>query len=120
MKVFKIPFIISILLLTCCQSNPLPDVSPLKCNYSSADISTQEGEQVSLAGFSDRKELSTGTHLKIRTYCLVITDGQQKVCIVNNDLMETSPALASEIRDQIAAETGLDRKNILLPSSSCP
>ena len=53
MKVFKIPFIISILFLACCQKNPLPDVSPLKCNYSSADISTLEGEQVSLAGFAD-------------------------------------------------------------------
>ncbi len=114
MKVFKIPFIISILFLACCQKYPSQDTSPLKCNYSSADISTLEGEQVSLAGFSDRKELSTGIHLKIRTYCLVITDGKQKVCIVNNDLMETSPALASEIRDRIAAGTGLDRKYILL------
>ena len=114
MKVFQIPLIISILFLTCCQNNPLPEVGSLKCNYSSADISTLEGEQVSLAGFADRKELSTGTHLKIRTYCLVITDGQQKVCIVNNDLMETSPALASEIRDRIAAETGLERKYVLL------
>ena len=85
MKAFKITFIISILFLACCQKNPLPDVSPLKCNYSSADISTLEGEQVSLAGFSDRKELSTGTHLKIRTYCLVITDGKQKVCIELQD-----------------------------------
>ena len=114
MKVFKITFIISILFLTCCQSKNLQDASPLKCNYSSADISTLEGEQVSLAGFADRKELSTGIHLKIRTYCLVITDGRQKICIVNNDLMETSPALASEIRDRIAAETGLDRKFIIL------
>ena len=67
MKVFKIPFIISILFLACCQKYPSQDTSQLKCNYSSADISTLEGEQVSLAGFSDRKELSTGTHLKIRT-----------------------------------------------------
>ncbi|MBQ0081036.1 MAG: neutral/alkaline non-lysosomal ceramidase N-terminal domain-containing protein [Alistipes sp.] len=114
MKTLKILFILAILFHTSCKKNPLPDASPLKCNYSSADISTLEGEQVSLAGFSDRKELSTGIHLKIRTYCLVITDGQQKVCIVNNDLMETSPALASEIRDRIAVQTGLDRKYILL------
>ena len=113
-RIFRLSVFLFIAALSSCQKNPLTDVSPLKCNYSSADISTLEGEQVSLAGFSDRKELSTGTHLKIRTYCLVITDGQKKVCIVNNDLMDTSPALASEIRDRIAAETGLDRKYILL------
>ena len=45
MKGFKISFIISILFLACCQKYPSQETSQLKCNYSSADISTLEGEQ---------------------------------------------------------------------------
>ena len=113
MKRILLP-LIALLTFVCCDRNEEQEANLLKCNYSSADISTLDGEQVSLAGFSDRKELSTGIHLRIKTYCLVLTDGTQKVCFVNNDLMETSPALATEIRDRIAAQTGLQRENILL------
>lgn len=88
--------------------------APLKCNYSSADISIKETEHVSLAGFAARTKLSDGEHLPLLTHCLVITDGQQKICIISNDLMETSPAVADQLRDRIAIATGLDRNNILL------
>lgn len=88
--------------------------SPLKCNYSSADISLEESEHVSLAGFAARTKLSDGEHLPLRTHCLVITDGQQKICIISNDLMETSPALTDQIRDRISIATGLGRDNILM------
>lgn len=88
--------------------------SPLRCNYSSADISLKPGEHVSLAGFAARTKLSDGAHLPLRTHCLVISDGRKKVCIISNDLMETSPAVADQLRDRIAIATGLDRNDILL------
>ena len=113
MKRIKI-YLTVLLFMTGCQRYGNTETDSLKCNYSSMDISTLDGEHVSLAGFADRKELSTGTHLKIKTYCLVLTDGKQKVCIISNDLMETSPALATEIRERISSATGLEREHILL------
>ena len=107
-------FLIVMAFMIGCQKYEDTATDSLKCNYSSMDISTQDGEQVSLAGFADRKELSNGIHLRIRTYCLVLTDGKQKVCIISNDLMETSPALATEIRERISSATGLEREHILL------
>ena len=98
-------FLIVLAFMTGCQKYEDTATDSLKCNYSSMDISTQDGEQVSLAGFADRKELSKGIHLRIRTYCLVLTDGKQKVCIISNDLMETSPALATEIQSGIRQDS---------------
>lgn len=87
--------------------------APLKCNYSSTDISATDDEHVMLAGFAARTKLSDGIHMPLRSHCLVITDGEQKICIISNDLMETSPALTTELRDRISIATGLKRENIL-------
>lgn len=86
----------------------------LKCNYASADISTLEGENVVLAGFAAREGLSEGVHLPLRTHALAITDGQQKICIISNDVMEMSPSLAHEIRTEISMQAGIPYDNILL------
>lgn len=88
--------------------------APLRCNFSSADISTTPEEHVVLAGFAARENLSDGIHLNLRTSCLTITDGSQKVCIISNDLMEISPALADEIRDMISRNSGLEKERILM------
>ena len=86
----------------------------LKCNFSSAQISTMEGEHVSLAGFAARTKLSDGIHIPLKTSCLVIKDKAGKICIISNDLMEISPALASEIRDSISVRSGLAKERILM------
>lgn len=86
----------------------------LRCNYNSTDISTTDDEHVILAGFAARKELSTGIHLPLRSHCLVITDGDEKVCIISSDLMEISMELADEMRDSISARSGLAREKILM------
>lgn len=88
--------------------------SGLKCNFSSADISALEDEHLVLAGFAARQGLSDGIHIPLKTNCLVVSDGKQKVCIISSDLMEISPALADEIRDSISVRSGLDRERILL------
>ncbi len=90
------------------------NASPLKCNFTSADISTTRDEHVELAGFAARTELSDGIHLQLRTSCLTISDGNEKVCIISNDLMEVSPALSGEIRDSISARSGLAKERILM------
>ena len=81
--------------------------STLKCNFTSADISTFEEEHVVLAGFAARNDLSDGIHIPLRTHALAITDGEQKVCIISNDVMEISPSLAGEIRTEISRRSGL-------------
>lgn len=90
------------------------NAKPLKCNYHSADISTVNDEHVVLAGFAARTKLSDGIHLGLRTYCLTITDGNQKVCIISNDLMEISPSIDSEVRKAISERSGLDMDHILM------
>ena len=110
MKFLKL---ISIFVLTmmfsACSNQPA-----LKCNFTSADISTLEDEHVVLAGFAARDGLSDGIHIPLRTHALAVTDGDQKVCIISNDVMEISPALAGEIRTEISKRSGLPYDNILL------
>ena len=101
-------FIIAILAMCSCSS------TSLRCNFVSADISTLETEHVVLAGFAARNGLSDGIHIPLRTHALAITDGQQKICIISNDLMELSPSLAGEIREEISKRSGLPFDNILL------
>lgn len=84
----------------------------LKCNFGTADI-TPDGNVV-LAGFAARKGLSTTVHRPLKTRCLVIGDGAQKVCIVSNDLMELPIALADTLRDRISAGTGIPRSHIFI------
>ena len=109
MRLLKQTFLFVFLLMACSCST-----SALKCNFTSADISTLEDEHVVLAGFAARNNLSDGIHLKLRTHALAITDGEQKVCIISNDVMEISPSLAGEIRTEISKRSGLDYDKILL------
>ena len=101
--------IAAVLALFSCTTAP-----SLKCNYTSTDISTLEDEHVVLAGFAARNGLSDGIHIPLRTHCLAITDGEQKVCIISNDVMEISPSLAGEIRTEISKRSGLPYEKILL------
>ncbi len=86
----------------------------LTMSYSSADISTTEDEHTMLAGFAARSKLHDGIHQHLFTHCLVLGDGTQKVCIISNDLMEISPALADTMRAMIAEKSGLAVDNILM------
>ncbi len=86
----------------------------LTCNYAAADISTTEEEHVVLAGFAARHSLSTTVHLPLKTHCLVIAKGAEKVCIISNDLMEISPREADRMRNEIANRTGMPVGHVLL------
>lgn len=113
MRACNIPFFrmlaaLLVVLLSGCRSERLT------CNYASADISTKEEEHVVLAGFAARHGLSTGIHLPLKTHCLVIAKGTEKVCIVSNDLMEVSPREADRMRTEIANRTGLPVSHVLL------
>lgn len=86
----------------------------LKLNYSEVDISTDVDEHCVLAGFAARSGLSEGVHHNIYSRCLVITDGEQKVCIISNDLMELSPSISYEMRRRIADASGIPIQNVLM------
>ena len=103
--------VFSTLFLACACERP-----QLTCNFSVTDISALPDEHLVLAGFAARNGLSDGIHIPLKSSCLVISDGNKKVCLVSNDLMEISPALAGELRDSISARSGLAKENILLHS----
>ena len=109
MKYIKLAFVSFILMMMCACSE-----TALKCNFTSTDISTLEDEHVVLAGFAARDGLSDGIHIPLRTHALAITDGEQKICLISNDVMEISPSLAGEIRTEISRRSGLPYDNILL------
>ena len=109
MRYFKLTFVFVIAMMICACSKP-----SLKCNFSSTDISTREGEHCVLAGFAARNGLSDGIHIPLRSNALAITDGTQKICLISNDVMEISPSLADEIRTEISKRSGLPFDNIIL------
>lgn len=84
----------------------------LQYNYREIDI-TPDGS-VALAGLSARKGLSAGIHTPVKSKCLVISDGDQKVCIISNDLLELWVSTADLLREEIARESGLDAGNIFI------
>ena len=86
----------------------------LTMSYSSADISGKPEEHMVLAGFAARDGLSDGIHLPLFTHCLVVGDGSQKVCIISNDLMEISPAIADTMLTMISERSGLPKERILM------
>ena len=83
-------------------------------NYNAADISTTPDEHTMLAGFAARNELSTELHLPLYTHCLVIGKGADKACIISNDLMEISPDLSLEWRQEISEKSGLPLDRIFM------
>ena len=109
MRYLKSISVLLIVMMMCACSK-----TSLKCNFTSADISTREGEHCVLAGFAARNGLSDGVHIPLRTNALAVTDGNQTVCLISNDVMEISPSLADEIRTEISRRSGLPFDNILL------
>lgn len=81
-------------------------------NYKIADITPEDS--VVLAGFAARKGLSTGIHKELKTHCLVLADGEKKICIVSNDLMEMSTSSVDDLREQISQKSGLPINNIFI------
>lgn len=86
----------------------------LVLNYNAADISTTPDEHTMLAGFAARNELSTGLHLPLYTHCLVLGKGDDRVCIISNDLMEIQPDLSLEWRTEIAEKSGFPLNRIFM------
>lgn len=103
-------------MVTACLSTTLASCQneQLLCNYATADISTIPGEHVVLAGFAARKGLSTEIHQPLKTHCLVIAKGTEKLCIISNDLMEISPREADRMRNEIANRTEMPVSHVLM------
>lgn len=90
------------------------EVGTLTCNYGAADISTFPDEHTHLAGFAARDGLSDGIHIPLKTHCLTLRKGEEKICIISNDLMELSPALSDTIRTYISEKSGIAKDHILM------
>ena len=86
----------------------------LSLNYNAADISTTPDEHTMLAGFAARNDLSTELHLPLYTHCLVVRKGDDRVCIISNDLMEIQPDLSLEWRREISEKSGLPLDRIFM------
>lgn len=94
---------------TSCSNNT---ESNLTCNYKVADITPKDS--VILAGFAARKGLSIGIHKPLESRCLVIKKGDEKICIVSNDLMECGTSTTDLWREEISKKSGLPVENIFI------
>lgn len=110
MKTIYITFV-SVLCFLFSAFNGCNAADGLKCNIGVADITPTD--HVVLAGFAARKGLSTTVHRPLKTHCLVLSDGKQKICIITNDLMEVSKQSVDYIRRQISEQSGIPFDNIL-------
>lgn len=100
-------FIIALSVVSCNETESL-----LSCCYKTADITPKDS--VILAGFAARKGLSTGVHKPLESRCLVIKKGDEKVCIISNDLMETGLSTTDLWREDIAKKSGCPIENIFI------
>jgi Neutral/alkaline non-lysosomal ceramidase. len=107
-KLYIILTIVCVLVFAGCSSSP----NQLRCNIGVTTITPEE--PVVLAGFAAREGLSTSIHRPLKTHCIVIENDSVRVCIISNDMMEISINMASELRDEIAAQTGIPRDHIFI------
>jgi neutral ceramidase len=67
-----------------------------------------------LAGFGNRNgKLSTGTHEKIFTKAIALSDGSDTVVIVGADMLIVPPNVAEPVRERVAEQTPLTANDIL-------
>lgn len=104
---FIVLAVLSLSLVGCTNSN-----DNLECKTGIADITPDM--PTALAGFAARKGLSDGIHRKIYTHCLVVRKGEEKICIISNDMMEVSPDFAVELRTAISEGADIPYNNIFI------
>ncbi len=89
--------------------------SHLMVGTASIDITPPTG--VYLAGFGARIGPSTGVHDPLVAAALVADDGERQVAIVTTDLIGVPAALVREVRETVAAQTGLPASGIMISAS---
>ncbi len=83
-------------------------------NYGLTDITPSE--PLSLAGFANRKGLSSEIHRNLSSRCLVLKQDNRILCLIINDLMDVEPPVIGEITSLISAKTGVNEDSILVAS----
>ena len=85
---------------------------PLFCHVGVVDITPSQ--PVHLDGYANRVGLSGQVHRPLTSRCLVLSDGQSRLCLIVNDLCELALKHVSLIRDAIQEATNLDRERVLI------
>lgn len=83
-------------------------------NYGLTDITPSE--PLSLAGFANRKGLSSEIHRNLSSRCLVLKQNKKIICLIVNDLMDVEPAVIRKITSLISLKTGVNEDSILTAS----
>jgi len=83
-------------------------------SYGLTDITPSK--PLSLAGFANRKGLSSEIHRNLSSRCLVLKQDDRVFCLIVNDLLDVEPAVVAKITSRIAAQTGVNEDSILVAS----
>ncbi len=84
----------------------------ISAGVSQIDITPEIG--VDLVGTSRRSGAASGIYMELKASCLVLSDGEQLVAILDADLLAVANPTASTIRDLVAKAIGTKRDNVLL------
>ncbi len=74
-------------------------------NYQEVNITPQE--KVNLGGYANRQESSGKVHMDITSRALVLSDGNEKICIITNDLVGTPVLIVDALVTSVSKKTGL-------------
>jgi hypothetical protein len=87
----------------------------MKCGASTVTITPPVG--VDLAGFAARQGPSTSVHDDLRGYGLYLEDGDERLLWLHADLIGFDPALVADVRKALAAQSGLEARQVLLSAT---
>ena len=91
--------------------------SQFKAGFAAVDITPTGDEELKLSGFIYREEPSTGVHDSIYARALVLQTEVQSIALVSLDLIGVSATFVADVRERIAAETGIEAGNIMISAS---
>lgn len=67
-----------------------------------------------MTGFAARIQPSTGIHDPLMAHAVLLDDGETRLAIVSCDLIGFTPSAVTEMRQRIAAKSGIPAANILI------
>jgi neutral ceramidase len=87
----------------------------MKCGASTTTITPPVG--VDLAGYGARQGPSTSVHDDLRAYGLYLEEGDERLLWLHADLIGFDPAMVADMRSALAAQSGLDARQVLLSAT---
>ncbi len=87
----------------------------LKAGAATVDITPREAHF--LHGYPFVERISTGTHDPLLSSSLYLTNGQEQVLFISNDILYLNKRSVARIRESIHSNTGVAKKNIMIATT---